>query len=149
VVGLVAFSLAAPALAFDGIAPAGPCGFELRGFQAATPVSSAVTEDADDPTTTSVTIGPSRTRLTPAHVASGPPSVAVGAPQPGPLRGVGPCDNPGSGCLGPVQPSPLASASAPPPAPAVAPSSAATSPVFIQPDAGQGSGSDPFPGTSP
>jgi hypothetical protein len=164
VAGIAVAALGSAAGAFDGVAPAGPCAQDLRGFRppvvtsggaapspAVTDVaggpgaSSAQTGGTGSPTgsaptgssATSVAIGAPRTRLTPTQVAAGPTSPFLGPAQPGVMRGVGPCDNPGSGCMGPVQVSPTAAA----PAPAA---------VFLQQPGGQGGGgSGFFPGTKP
>lgn len=176
VAGIAVAALGSAAGAFDGVAPAGPCAQDLRGFRppvvtsggaapspaltdvaggpgassaqpggTGSPTGSAQAGGTGNPTgsaptggsATSVAIGAPRTRLTPTQVAAGPTSPFLGPAQPGVMRGVGPCDTPGSGCMGPVQVSPTAAA----PAPAA---------VFLQQPGGQGGGGGGFfPGTKP
>lgn len=56
--------------------------------------------------------GPARHRFVPQQVAAGPAGPAAPPPPAPVFRGPGPCDSPGSGCLGPIQPAP---APTPPP----------------------------------
>jgi len=176
VAGIAVAALGSAAGAFDGVAPAGPCAQDLRGFRppvvtsggaapspsltdvaggpgtspgqtggSGSPASSTQTGGSGGPagsaptggSATSVAIGAPRTRLTPTQVAAGPTSPFLGPAQPGVMRGVGPCDNPGSGCMGPVQAAPTAAAAAP-------------GSVFLQQHGGQGGGGGGFfPGTKP
>jgi len=62
--------------------------------------------------------GPLHQRFQPTPVAAGPPRPSVSRPAAGELPRPGPCEEPGSGCLGPLQPAPQAS---PPPAPPAPP----------------------------
>ncbi|MDJ0789352.1 MAG: hypothetical protein QNK05_21310, partial [Myxococcota bacterium] len=59
-------------------------------------------------------------RLDPTDVAAAPPTGGPAAPPVPSFPGVGPCDDPGSGCQGPLVPASLPpSTTPPPPAPPV------------------------------
>ncbi len=93
---------AALAAAADELAAPGPCA-EPRRFDA-----SGACADCADPARGFDVSGPARSRFAPADVAAGATEVPVAAPESRGFAGRGPCDVPGSGCTGPIAPSPTA-----------------------------------------
>ena len=133
---------AVPAAAGVGLAPAGPCAGEdalpALGPRAPEPGRSEPGDadpraaDASGPAR-----GPIHLRFSPADVAA-PGAAWPGPPAAGSLPARGPCDDPGSGCLGPLRPAgqpALPAPPAPPPPP----------PVAVDPDPDPGCGGPGFP----
>jgi len=105
---LIALALAsAPALAAapegDLLAAPGPCA-EPKRFS-----GSGACPDCGDPARGGFDVsGPARARFAPTDVAAGAGDESLPAPDPQGFAGRGPCDVPGSGCTGPIAPSPEA-----------------------------------------
>ena len=87
---------AANAVEPDELAPPGVCAGEQRELR-----KGPVQADAADGATTR---GLARVHVTPIDVAFGPPTPGGPRPVPPSFSGPGPCDRPGSGCLGAVRP---------------------------------------------
>lgn len=104
----------------DELAAPGACAEELREIRRGPAQPGGVDQS-------STTIGLARVHVTPIDVAAGPTAIAGPRPIPPSFTGPGPCDSPGSGCLGPVLPA----------------ASAATLPTFGDPNPGGGCN---FPG---
>lgn len=133
------------AAAPPGLAPAGPC----AGDETLPPLGPRTSQPRrDDPARRAPASrasgdgaallpgsGPVRLRFSPADVAA-PAGPGLGPPAAASLPARGPCDDPGSGCLGPVRPAAPA-----PPAPARPPAP----PVFVDPDPDPGCGGPGFP----
>lgn len=106
------------AAAFD-LAPPGACA-EREGTLVHRPAEGtgelrqADASTRGGPEASRAATGPLHHRFQPTPVAAGPQAPSVPPPSAGELPRPGPCEDPGSGCLGPLQPAPPAS---PPPAP--------------------------------
>jgi hypothetical protein len=111
---------AIPALLFTGLALAGPASgapedeallaapgkcAEARHYQGTACTDCGETAASADDDGLSVA-GPASGRFSPNDVAAPAAEVAVEPPSRGSFEGRGPCDSPGSGCLGTVQPAP-------------------------------------------